>query len=105
MPLHQHEHPLAGQTVVINDTASDPAQQAVVPGAHFTIENWWDRMDSHGKTLWENNGNWAAAHYGYRAGLTGLPHDDEIVYGKINGLGHAVHVSELGDVVEPKEEK
>jgi hypothetical protein len=29
-------------------------------------------------------------------GRKGLPFDDEVVYGKLGGFGHLVHVSELG---------
>lgn len=40
-------------------------------------------------------GNPAAIIYGMRVGVAGLPLDNEVVYGKVDGLGHMVHVSEI----------
>lgn len=87
--LHEQAHPLAGQTV--NVQIDDP----VVPAGEqdYEIEDWWDRM--YGKSWMFSNGNPSAMKYAVRSGFVGIPLDDEVVYGKINGLGHVVHVSEL----------
>lgn len=90
---HPHPHPLAGQTVRLNDTAADPGQGAVVPDATYQLEDWWDRIA--GMSWMACDGNPAAMHYAIRSGLNRLSLNDEVVYGKIGGLGHLVHVSEL----------
>lgn len=64
----------------------------------FRIEDWWDRLTG---TSWMfSDGNPAAMIYAMRS-AGGLPLDDEVVYGKdiMSGLGHLVHVSEIGEVV------
>lgn len=94
--VHPDPHPLAGQTVTLGDHAGDPGRGMVVPGAQFTIEDWWDRVAGMSWTV--ADGNLAALHYGLRIGLRGLdvPPDDEVVYGHDEcSHGHLVHVSEL----------
>jgi hypothetical protein len=86
-------HPMSGKTVILNDNAKDHAGE-VVPGAKFVIEDWWDRI-SGGISWMHSNGNFAAMKYGMRSGFNGIPTDDNVVYGKIDGLGHIVHVSEF----------
>lgn len=93
--MHDNNHPLAGKRVKLNENAKDPAHE-VVPGTAFVIEDWWDHLT--GGSWMNANGNFAAMKYAMRAGMTGMDVDDEVVYGKISGLGHLVHVSELGDV-------
>lgn len=96
---HTEPHPLAGKTVRLNDKASDSMRGIVVEGAEFRIEDWvFGRM---GDRSWmDMHGNPAALWYSARAGLSDLPIDDEVVYGKIGSYGHMVHVSELGEVVD-----
>lgn len=97
--IHGEAHPLAGQTVKLNATASDPTQGCVVEGALYRIEDWWDRVAGRSWTVCD--GNPACLQYAMRTGLSGNSHlDDEVVYGKIDGLGHLVHVSELAEVTE-----
>ena len=62
----------------------------------ISVEDYWDRV--YGKSWQVSDYNPAAMAYGMRNGMAGLPLDDEVVYGKIDGLGHLVHVSELGEV-------
>jgi hypothetical protein len=91
---HNDPHPLAGQAVKLNATAVDPVQKLVLPGAVYQLEDWWDRVA--GQSWMVANGNPAAMHYAVRSAFNaGIPTDDEVVYGKIGGLGHLVHVSEL----------
>lgn len=91
--MHEIEHPLAGQIVKIKDGVTDPVQNQVVGGAEYRVEDWWDHLT--GGSWRTAQGNMAAMQYATRAGLTGLPPDDEVVYGKIGAFGHLVHVSEL----------
>ncbi len=93
MTIHADPHPLAGQTVIIGDNVTDPVQGTVVPGAEYIIEDWWDRVS--GAPWGDCQGNFAAMHYGLRAGMNGVPPDDEVVYGKIGTFGHLVHMSEI----------
>ena len=62
-------------------------------GAVIRIEDWWDRVA--GKSWMDCNGNPAALVYAMRSVDNDLPADDEVLYGKINGLGHLIHISEL----------
>lgn len=91
--MHLAKHPLAGETVTIHDGIEDPAQQAVRGGAKYVIEDWWDRVS--GRSWGEMNGNPACIHYAMRAAANLIPPDDEVLYGKIEGFGHLVHVSEI----------
>lgn len=91
-------HPLAGKKVKIKDGVNDPAQKQVVGGAEYVIEDWWDRLT--GGSWMFADGNPAALHYAMRSAFNQLPINDDVVYGKIGNLGHLVHVSELGEVIE-----
>ena len=93
MPVHQAAHPLAGQIVTISNGVEDPAQSAVRTGAKYKIEDWWDRVS--GRRWGEANGNPACIHYAMRAAANMIIPDDEVLYGKIDGFGHLVHVSEI----------
>ena len=97
MKVHHEHHPLAGKTVVLNKRADDPARGMVVAGSEFDVEDYWDLMTDDSWTA--SKGNPAAIQYAIRSGLTGLPVDDEVVYGHIGPYGHLVHVSELGEEV------
>ena len=63
------------------------------------IEGWWDDVTG-GSWKWAN-GNPAAMIYAMRTGLKddAVPPDDEVLYGKVGGLGVLVHETELGDEV------
>lgn len=92
---HPDEHPLAGRTVKLKiDLQNHDA--AVIDGAEFRVEDWWDRLT--GGSWMSANGNPAAILYALRT--AGIPLDDEVVYGKIGAFGHLVHVSELGEVLK-----
>lgn len=82
--MHNEVHPLAGETV----------QVKIGGEVHdYYLEDWWDHLT--GKGWGTSDGNFAAMNYGMRAGQSGLPWDDEVVYGKIGAFGHLVHVSEI----------
>lgn len=92
---HSEPHPLAGQTVKLANVATDP-RGMVVDGAEYRIEDWWDL--AMGVSWMDAQNNPAALQYAYRTGAAknrSVPIDDEVLYGKIGGLGHLVHVSEL----------
>lgn len=89
MSIHKEPHPLAGKTVTVNHASVNFGN-----GPHeFVIEDWWDRVS--GGSWMNATGNPAAMLYGIRNGASGLPIDNEVVYGKIHGLGEILHVSEL----------
>jgi len=98
---HSSSHPLAGRTVRLVN-AQDPVQGQVVAGTEFVLEDWVDTMErGDGRSWMDMDGNWAASHYAMRAGMTGLPLDDEVVYGKIGPFGHMVHETEIGEEITP----
>jgi hypothetical protein len=86
--IHTEAHPQAGQTV--NVALVQPGNTLAV---EFRLEDYWDRIA--GKSWMDSDGNPAALQYGMRAGLIGLPVDDEVVYGKVAAFGYLVHVSEI----------
>lgn len=88
---------LAGKTVLLNDTAQDIVQGAVIPGAKYRVENLWTEV--YGKSWTISDGNPAAINYAIRVARTSIPNDDNVYYGKIDGLGYLVHESEIGAVV------
>lgn len=85
MSIHSKPHDDAGRVVTIS--------RGRFAGKQYRIEDWWDRL--YGSSWMVSDGNPAAMSYGIRSGLYGLPLDDEVVYGKIDGLGHLVHVTEI----------
>ena len=93
---HAEPHPLAGKTVMLNANVKKDPRGIIVPGEIFRVEDWVDRLGE--KESWRTAGNWACAHYTKRQRLSGLPDDEEVVYGKIGSLGHCIHNSELGYV-------
>jgi len=62
------------------------------------IEDWWQNL--FGKSWMDADGNPAALKYAIRVAMEKLPMNNEVLYGKVGGSGHLIHVSELGDIVE-----
>ncbi|KAI4218049.1 MAG: hypothetical protein L6R40_008808, partial [Gallowayella cf. fulva] len=92
--INTNAHPLAGQFVTLNSKAKiDPTQGVVVAGAEFRVEDYADRIM--GGSIWAGPMTFAVMHYMARAEANSLPMDDKVLYGKINGLGHMVHESEI----------
>lgn len=90
---HNSESPYAHQNVAIKKEVVHP-QFSNFGGNKLTVEDWWDRVS--GKSWMSCDGNPACLIYAIRAGFTGLPTDDEVLYGKTpDGLGHLVHISEI----------
>lgn len=93
--IHSQPSPLAGKTVRIKDIAGD-----YLAGAEYEVEDWWDRVAGQTwKQGWVCDGNLAcldfAVRCGARAGSGGLPLDDEVLYGKVGGLGKLVHITDI----------
>ena len=91
--IHNKPSELAGQTVTIVDNATHP--QFEIAGVEYRVEDWWDRV--YGKGWGESEGNPAALIYAMRSAFqpTPLSFDNEVLYGKIGGLGVLVHISEI----------
>lgn len=64
-----------------------------VNGHQYLAEDWWDRVV--GESWMDCDGNPAALKYAVRSAVDNLPFDNEVLYGKIDGLGHIIHVTEL----------
>lgn len=81
--------PLAGCSVKIKSNSF----LRITAGAVIVIEDWWENVG--GKSWMVCNGNPACLFYAMRSGFESLPIDNEVLYGKIGGLGYLVHISEL----------
>ena len=88
-------HPQAGKKVVLHPKAE---HQLLREGAEYTIEDYWKTVND-GTSWMLAEGNIACVQYAIRAAKARIPIDDEVVYGKIGGLGYLVHVTELGDEI------
>lgn len=87
---HKQPHPLSGNTVKI--------LKGDFKGEEYRLEDWWDRVS--GESWMSCQGNPACIEYALRSsGLRNAedktPIDDNVVYGKIDGLGKLMHVSVL----------
>ncbi|OXS35433.1 hypothetical protein [Streptomyces sp. XY006] len=88
---HPAPHPLAGRTVTVT-----AALNGHLPSEHeFTVEDWNDRV--FGQSWMTMQGHPASLMYAMRSAVASLPPDNEVVYGKVGGLGHLVHVNEIKD--------
>ena len=89
------KHPLAGKTVTVHAPGA-----AELDGKDYRIEDWWENVA--GMPWGMAQGNPACLKYACRIGFSdkGPPPDEEVVYGKIAGFGHLIHVTELGEVKE-----
>jgi hypothetical protein len=93
--LHTTSHPLAGKTVKIKPDVEHP-QVPNFGGSNFIIEDWADILFG-GKSWMFMEGHPASLIYALRTGFSKvpIPTDDEVLYGKVNGLGHLLHITEL----------
>lgn len=88
--------PYAGMTVKIKDhVGADPMTGSALAGQDFTIEDWWVNVDGH--SWMYSDGNPAALNYSFRIGMAQyfVPLDNDVLYGKIGGMGFLFHISEL----------
>jgi hypothetical protein len=92
--IHEEIHPLAGKRIYLSLKA--PHSQ-LKDSEVMLVEDWWDRVS--GNSWIANPLNPACLIYSVHRNF-GLPLDDEVVYGKVGGLGQLVHDSELGTPLE-----
>lgn len=95
MKIHEEKHPLADQKVKIKLAAPFSLAEAswTDEDPEYLIEDWYDRVA--GQSWMFSNGNLAALNYAVRSVHGDLPLDDNVVYGKIHGLGYILHQSEI----------
>lgn len=96
MPNIRPMSPYAGAVVKTKpNVGKDPFCGMELGNREFHVEDWWENVS--GMSWMLSNGNIAAMSYAFRiGGRTGeVPLDDEVLYGKIEGLGFLLHVSEL----------
>lgn len=86
--VHNESHPNAGESVSVRVKSMEGDIEATA-----VIEDWWDRVS--GESWMTSDGNPAAVIYALRSGIKELPIDNEVVYVKIQSLGHLIHVSEI----------
>lgn len=99
--IHNTPSPLAGKTVTLKPDAIPDVRADAIPDVRggetiaIQIEDWWDRVAG-SSWMWAQ-GNPACMIYAIRTGFADgdIPIDDEVLYGKIDGLGYLVHVSEI----------
>lgn len=82
-------HPLSDKTVVLKSGA--------FKGESFWIEDWWFRVA--GKSWMDCDGNPACLEYAMRSVADGDPLSNDVVYGKIGGLGKLIHIQHLPEQV------
>jgi hypothetical protein len=82
--------PYVGQTLKLR------ADAAEIGGQPFEVQDWFDRTAG---VTWRkalDAGDPRAIGYNVRRGLGGLPDDDDVLFGRLDGVGRLVHVSEIG---------
>lgn len=85
--MHNEKSNLAGKTVKIKSSIKDLGNK------DYVVEDWWDRVA--GKSWMNCDGNPACLKYAIRSGFSGLPFDNEVLYGKIGHFGELIHISEI----------
>ena len=92
MAIHTFPHPLADRpvTLIENNSLGIPTTEI------YMIEDWWDSITGHSWQI--ATGNPVALEYSLRIANTSIPLDDEVVYGKLKGLGILIHVSEIASI-------
>lgn len=82
----QSPHPLAGKTVTL--------KSGLFKGHEFWVEDWQSRV--FGKSWMDCDGNPACIDYALRSHAEGDPSfSNDVVYGKIEGLGKIIHIRHL----------
>lgn len=86
--------PYAGASVKVRgESIKDPMSGVLLSGKDFVIEDWWENV--YGESWMFSNGNPAALSYAFRIGMQHGPIDNDVLYGKIDGIGYLLHISEL----------
>jgi len=85
--IHQTPSPLAGKTVQLTRQING------LVGTTFIVEDYFDRVKS---LPWKAVPNDPVSMlFGMRTKNQDALQDNEVLYGKIDGMPHAVHVSEI----------
>lgn len=84
---------LAGSTVKLKNDIKDPYAGLIPAGSNYNVEDYW--INVAGMSWMDAVGNPAALNYALRSTLAGLPMNDDVLYGKIQGLGFLIHTSEI----------
>ena len=92
--MHKEPHPHASRIVKLKN-GIEPFNGVDFSGKNFRIEDWWDCLADIDNPDWRKSKLVACVLYSIRSSKTSLPIDNEVVYGKLAGLGHLIHVSEL----------
>ncbi len=88
--IHGDPSPMAGKIVKI--------KSGEFKDELYRVEDWWDRVS--GMSWMVADGNPACLNYAIRGATDKLPIDNEVLYGKIELLGHLIHESEIGIVLD-----
>lgn len=81
--------PYAGQTVKLR------ADAAEIGGYDFEVQDWFDRTAGVGWRKALDAGDPRAIGYNVRRGLGDLPDNDDVLFGRVDGVGRLVHLSEI----------
>lgn len=92
--MHKQSSELAGKTVKISAGVIHP-QFEKFGGEDYRIEDYWDKVSGKSWVLGAEEGNMACVIYAMRVGISKLPWDDNVFYGKVGPFGHLVHQSEI----------
>lgn len=82
--------PYAGQTIKLRPGAAE------LGGHDIAVVDWYERTGA--GVTWAQGleaGDPRAIGYSVRRGLGGLPDDDDVLFGRVDGMGVLVHESEL----------
>lgn len=105
------QHEAAGKAVKLKTNLAPENNGRDISGREFIIEDWAENVFG---VSWMAMDNFAATNYASRVVLSNLatamgsskkyiplPFDNDVLYGKINGLGFCVHRLEIDDSVLP----
>ena len=96
MPNIRERCPLSGMKIKTKPGVGKGLQGEDLGEKDFVVEDWWENV--YGQSWMTSNGNPAAFEYASRIGFSEhFPSifSNDVVYGKIDGLGHIFHVVEL----------
>jgi hypothetical protein len=94
MTIHDIPSELTGTTVKIKSHVTH-FQFPNFGGEDFIVEDWADRV--FGRSWMDMDGNPACLVYAIRGSRQdpAIPIDNNVLYGKVNGIGCLLHVNEL----------
>ena len=82
--------PYAGQTVRLRPDAAE------LGGHEFQVVDWFENTGPGRR--WRDAfeaGDFRTIGYSVRRGIGGLPDDDEVLFGRVDGMGQIVHITEI----------